>query len=229
MRSPDTGNTTAAGAKRGARTRGAPIGLLLLALLTQTGCTAEMKARAYADEDRDEWQQPDRVVAELGIVSGQQLADLGSGGGYFTFRLASAVGPSGRVYAVDVDSEMNERLERLARERGAANVSVVLAAHDDPRLPEPVDLVFTSNTYHHIEDRVAYLERLTRYLSPGGRVAVVEYKRTGFLQRFLGHATEAEVIRDEFEQAGYTLEVEHDFLDRQSFLIFGRPARPAGR
>ena len=70
--------------------------VVLLTALTLLGCTAEMKARAYASEDRDTWQQPERVLAELGIVSGQSVADLGSGGGYFTFRLASAVGSDGR-------------------------------------------------------------------------------------------------------------------------------------
>ena len=71
------------------------------------------------------------MIAELGIASGQSIADLGSGGGYFTFRLASAVGERGRVYAVDVDSSMNERLERLVQERNVANVTVVLADYDD--------------------------------------------------------------------------------------------------
>lgn len=204
-------------ATAGGRALVATLGLLVLA-----GCTAEMKARAYAGDDRDEWQQPERVIAELGLSPGQRVADLGAGGGYFTFRLAEAVSPGGIVYAADVDEAMNERLERLARERGADAVQVVLAATDDPKLPEPVDLIFTSNTYHHIEARPAYLERAARYLRPGGRIAVVEYKHQGFFQRVFGHATEADVIRSEFEQSGYELDAEYDFLDRQHFLIFSR-------
>ena len=208
---------------RESRVHGPLIAAALTAALALSGCTAEMKARFYAADDRDEWQHPERVVEALAIVPGQSIADLGSGGGYFTFRLADAVGPDGRVYAVDVDAEMNERLEGIARERGASNVTVVLADFDDPKIPQLVDLIFTSNTYHHIEARVPYFERAARYLGPSGRLAVVEYKRRGFVHRILGHATEENVIRSELEQAGYTLAADHDFIEQQHFLIFDRP------
>jgi arsenite methyltransferase len=193
------------------------------------GCTAEMKARAYAGADRDEWQQPERVIESLGIEPGQRIADLGSGGGYFTFRLADATGSDGRVYAVDVDEAMNERLEGLIAERGAGNVVVVHATPDDPSLPEPVDLLFTSNTYHHIDDRVAYFERVAESLRPGGRIAVLEFKKEGWFQRVFPHSTDADLIRDEMESAGYTMVASHDFAERQHFLIFERAgtARPA--
>ena len=173
--------------------------LCVLVALGLSGCTAEMKARAYAGADRDEWQQPERVVAALEIEPGDRVGDLGSGGGYFTFRLAEAVGSSGRVYALDVDAAMNERLEELVAERGAENVEVILAAPKDPNLPEPVDLLFTSNTYHHIDDRQAYFERVANSLRPGGRVAVLEFRDEGFFHSILGHATAADLIRTEME------------------------------
>jgi predicted methyltransferase len=197
--------------------------VLLTTALALSGCTADQKARAYAADDRDQWQQPERVMQTLAIAPGQSIADLGAGGGYFTFHLADAVGPDGRVYALDVDAGMNERLEGIARERGASNVSVVLADFDDPKIPQPVDLIFTSNTYHHIEDRVAYFERAARYLRPSGRIAILEYKGQGFFHRIMGHATKASVIRSELDQAGYTLAAELDFIERQHFLIFDRP------
>jgi len=196
---------------------------LVLLLVGGFACTAEMKARAYAGDDRDAWQQPERVIEVLEIEPGQRVADLGSGGGYFTFRLADAVGEGGQVFAVDVDPAMNERLDGLAAERGVDNITVVLAGYEDPKIPEPVDLIFTSNTYHHIEGRVAYFERAARYLAPGARLAVLDYKRQGFMHRIMGHATASSVIRDELEQAGYTFEGEHDFVEKQHFLVFGRP------
>jgi cyclopropane fatty-acyl-phospholipid synthase-like methyltransferase len=179
------------------------------------GCTT-FKRWAYEDfGSRDEWQQADRVVAELSLAPGQRVADLGSGGGYFTFRLAEAVGTSGHVYAVDVDQGMLDYLAGEAEERGLASVSVVLAALDDPKIPEPVDLVFVSNTYHHIRERGRYFERIRRsYLRADGRVAIVEY---------LGekkHATPYETIEREMGQAGFQLVVDNAWLDRQSFLIF---------
>ena len=130
--------------------------LLALLLLTTTACSPEMRARAYERGGRDEWQQADRVIAALGLEPGDSVADLGSGGGYFTFLLADAVGENGHVYAVDVAADMNERLAGIAAERGYSQVETILAAPDDANLPSAgVDLVFTSNTYHHIQDRTA--------------------------------------------------------------------------
>ncbi len=106
-------------------------------------------------------------------------------------------------------------------ERGASNVEVVLAAYDDPRLPPTsVDLVFTSNTYHHIEGRVAYFTRVAEALSQRGRVAIIDYKPEGFFQK--RHATPAETIRKEMESAGYSLAMDFGYLERQSFQVFER-------
>jgi ubiquinone/menaquinone biosynthesis C-methylase UbiE len=89
-------------------------------------------------------------------------------------------------------------------------------------LPEPVDLIFTCNTYHHIEDRPAYFARAARYLKNGGRVAVVEFAGKGWFQKLFGHYTTPELIRDEMTAAGYRLVGSHDFLPRQSFQVFAK-------
>jgi ubiquinone/menaquinone biosynthesis C-methylase UbiE len=100
-------------------------------------------------------------------------------------------------------------------------VAAILAKPDHPMLPDAgVDLVFTSNTYHHIDNRIAYFSNLLRFLRPGGRVAVVEFDRRGWLEGLLRHYTPREFIRREMEQAGYRLQQSFDFLDRQSFLVF---------
>lgn len=193
--------------------------LWVLVLVTLSACTA-VKRCAYEGGDRDAWQKPDEVVRALGLASGARVADLGSGSGYFTFRLAEAVGPGGKVFAVDVDSAMNDYVREEAAKRGLAHVAVVLAAPADPKLPEPVDLIFTSNTYHHLENRPQYFFDAMRYLRKGGRVAIVEYKPGGFFQWLFPHATEAGTIKTEMQQAGYKLAREHDFLERQHFMIF---------
>ena len=204
-------------------------GLALLAILA-TGCTA-LKQCAYEGFSRDEWQQPEKVIQSLRIQPGSLVADLGSGSGYFTLRLAQAVGPTGKVYAVDVDSALNEALRERAQKEQANNVLVVLAKPNDPRLPEPVDLIFTSNTYHHIEDRVAYFAALIKHLRANGRLAVIDYDRTAWLEGLWGHYTPREFIKRELEQAGYELQNDFDFLDRQSFLVFvpksGQGQKPA--
>lgn len=198
--------------------------VVLSLLLTVFGC-GRIKRAIYAPDDRDEWQQPARVVGSLAIAPGQQIADVGAGGGYFTFLLADAAGDSGKVYAVDVDSDMTEFLAEKASQAGYTNVEVILAEPSDPQLPErTLDLVFTCNTYHHIEDRVGYFETIARSLRPGGRVAIVELKPEGWFQRIFPHSSSAEMIRDEMTSAGYRLLEEHDYLERQYFQIYAREA-----
>jgi arsenite methyltransferase len=184
-----------------------------LALLT--GC-GPLKRCAYEGIDRDEWQQPARVIADLALAPGTKVADLGAGGGYFTFPLAAAVGPTGVVYAVDIDEGMNAFVLREARERGLANVRTVLAAEADPRLPERVSLFFTSNTYHHLEDRTAYFRSVReRHLAPDGRVAIIEFR-----PNVTSHATERETIEAEMAAAGFRLAKSFEYLERQYFLLF---------
>lgn len=198
--------------------------LLALALVLP-GC-GWVKRAAYSGVGRDEWQQPERVVEALEIAPGERVADLGAGGGYFTFRLAHAVGPEGRVYAVDVDAGMLEHIDEEARERGLRNVVPILAAPDDPRLPDQgIDLVFSSNTYHHLEDRADYFRRVREEdLRPRGRVAILDFREGEW--PLAAHATPAEVIREEMRVAGFRLERAPDFLERQHFLVF-RPEASA--
>jgi ubiquinone/menaquinone biosynthesis C-methylase UbiE len=189
------------------------------------GC-ASLKRFAYEGFGRDRWQQPDRVVESLGIERGQSVADLGAGGGYFTFRLADAVGPQGTVYAVDIDEGMLGHLRERASKEGYGNVEPVSARPDDPLLPEAgVDLIFTCNTYHHIESRAEYFARAKRYLRAEGRVAIVEPKRRGWLSALFPHYTERDRIETEMKAAGYRLERKHGFLSRQSFLVFAVESR----
>lgn len=193
--------------------------ILAVTLLLGGGC-ADVKRFAYEGFGRDRWQRPEAVIAALAIEPGSRVADLGAGGGYFTFRLADAVGSTGRVYAVDVDPAMVDYLKERAAKDGYQNVETVLAATDDPRLPSPVDLLFTCNTYHHLEDRSTYFARAKRYLTPKGRIAIIEGNGTGWFARIFGHATPAPVIRAELDQAGYRLDQEHGVLSRQHFLVF---------
>jgi ubiquinone/menaquinone biosynthesis C-methylase UbiE len=193
----------------------------VLAIVPAFACSS-WKRCAYEGFGRDDWQQPARVIESLELRPGDRVADLGAGGGYFTFRLAEAVGETGRVYAVDVDEDMVSYLKERAEEEGFDNVEAVLASFDDPRLPDgEIDLLFTSNTYHHLEDRVAYFSRVRSDLKPGGRVAVVDFQEdASWFVRWFGHGTEGATVTEEMTAAGYRLEREFDFTDRQSFQIF---------
>ncbi|MGH7267779.1 MAG: class I SAM-dependent methyltransferase, partial [Candidatus Rokuibacteriota bacterium] len=107
---------------------------------------------------RARWQKPATVVRALGLRPGQTVGEIGAGPGYFTRRLARAVGPRGRVFAVDAEARMLELLvARLARPRDA-NVTPVLARDDDPLLPDGAcDVLLLVNTYHHVPDGPRFL------------------------------------------------------------------------
>lgn len=186
-------------------------------------------ARVFDDPARDAWQKPDEVIRFLRIAKGEAVADLGAGTGYFTVRLAGAVGPAGRVFAVDIEPKLIEHLRRRAREAGLAQVVPVLAEPSDPKLPAAgIDLVLICDTWHHIDDRIRYLGRLAAALGPGGRVAVLDF-REGELP--VGpppeHKLSRKAVVEEFAEAGWTLLAEDGDLPYQFLLVFVPPARPA--
>jgi arsenite methyltransferase len=174
------------------------------------------------DPARDAWQKPNQVVEKLDIEPGTQVADLGAGGGYFTWYLAEAVGPQGKVYAVEIDETALGIIEKEMKSRGITNVVPIRGESGDAKLPEPVDLVFSCDTYHHMEDRVAYFRSLARYLKPDGKVAILDFHAEGFFSGLLGHGTTKEEVRREMESAGYRLAADYDLIDRQNFQIFSR-------
>jgi len=171
------------------------------------------------------WQLPDRVVGSLRIQPGDRVADIGAGDGYFTFRLAEAVGPSGQVFAVEVTDELIGRLEQQAQAREASNVVVVKGDFDDPLLPDgEMDLVFLCNSYHHIDNRVAYFDRLRTDLASGGRVAILDLRPMPLVSLLAptGHWTTTEQMRDEMGRAHFEEDDSFDFLPAQGFSIFSQ-------
>src|SRR6476646_6409895 len=112
----------------------------------------------------------DQVLSHLHLKAGDTIADIGAGTGIFSLPLARAVGP-----AVEVDPRLVEYIRTRAAEQKAANVTAVLGEFTDPRLPvTSVDLGYFHDVLHHIANRGAYLGRLSKYLKPDGRIAVVE-------------------------------------------------------
>src|SRR5690606_28472107 len=117
----------------------------------------------------------DEVIGALGLEADDVVADIGSGTGYFAARLAAAV-PKGRVYGVDLEPDMVDYLAERARREQLPNLVAIQGSADDPRLPDPVDLILMVDTYHHIEDRERYFRRLLPALAPGGRVAIIDFR-----------------------------------------------------
>jgi ubiquinone/menaquinone biosynthesis C-methylase UbiE len=181
------------------------------------------KAEMFNKKASDPKNKPDQVLETLVLQSGQTVADIGAGGGYFSLRFADAVGRQGRVFAVDTDSGFLDFIKNNAKEKGLDNVETILATEDELPLPRgSLDLVFMRNVTHHLPNRVNYFRKLKGLLRPDGRIAIIEYRRGGgfSFHRVFGHFVPEEVIVAEMHKAGYQLKEDFGFLPEQSFTIF---------
>ena len=195
--------------------------------VVSSGCSGLSKVDVgrVLTSGRDGWQYPEQVVEALEIESGDRVAEIGAGSGYWLSWLSEAVGTGGRVYAVEVESELVADLESYVEREGLQNVEVILGGYDDPRLPDAsIDLAITVLTYHHIEDRVDYFSRLLQDLKPGGRVAHLDDRPDApppiswFMGK--GHWSDPTLVAQEMKGAGYRKVSDFDFLPVQSFQIF---------
>jgi predicted methyltransferase len=139
------------------------------------GVALSAQDRAAQDRRREQWQKVDAIFAEMGVHPGAVVADIGAGDGFFTTRLAKAVGPGGRVFAVDIDDTPLARLRKRLQDEGIDNVTIVKGAVDDPKLPKAaLDAALTVNAYHEMEQHQAMLTALRLALKPDGRLVIVE-------------------------------------------------------
>lgn len=171
---------------------------------------------------RDTEERPDLLMSALQIRRGATVADVGSGTGYFTWRLAEQVGPKGKVYAVDVQQSMLDLTRAAVDGHKLKNVDYVLATDTSPRLPErSVDLVFIAYAYHEFGDPDAMMAAIRRALKPGGRVVVLEYaKESKIAPASPLHKMSFEEIRREIEPMGFVVDQLLDFLPVQHGVIF---------
>jgi arsenite methyltransferase len=178
------------------------------------------KAKMFNRQAADPKSNPDEILKVLALKSGQRVADIGAGGGYFSFRFAEAVGSQGCVYVLDTDPGEIKFIKKLVAENGIGNIEVVLVGKEEVSLPEKVDLIFMRNVYHHIPNRVEYFAKLKESLKSEGRIAIVEHKGGGGFHRIFEHRVSGEIIIREMTEAGYRVAERLDILPKQSFTIF---------
>jgi len=176
------------------------------------------------DPKRAEWQKPNEVVARLNLKPGDDVADLGAGSGYFTLLFAKAVGPQGKVYAIDILPEMLDYVRQRAQNDGVKNIQLVQATEHDPKLPPAsVDMIFICDSLHHIPERPTYYPLLAKALRPGGRLVNIDFiKKPLPLGPPLAMKIDKEAMIEEAKASGFHVVQDFDFLPYQYFLIFQR-------
>lgn len=172
--------------------------------------------------EREAEEQPDAALDAIDIAKGSTVADVGAGAGALTWRLAGRVGPSGRVYANDIQPKMLELLRRNMEQRRIANVETVLGEIDDPRLPRgAIDLILLVDVYHEFSEPQQMLRRMRESLKPDGRLVLVEYRAEDpNVPIRPEHKMTVAQVKAELEPEGFRLDRAIETLPRQHILIF---------
>ncbi len=130
----------------------------------------------FEDPARDEWQKPDAVMARLGNLKGKTVMDIGSGTGYFSFRMAKA---GARVICADVDERFLDYIAQKVKEKNtwaSSQIETRKVPFDSPALrSKEVDMVLIVDTYHHIENRIDYFREVRKGLKSDGRLVVIDF------------------------------------------------------
>src|ERR1051325_1809867 len=177
--------------------------------------------------EREAEEQPDAALDLIGIAKGSTAADIGAGAGYITWRLAERVGPTGKVYANDIQPEMLDLLRRNMRERKLENVETVLGAIDDPKLPaDAVDLVILVDVYHEFSKPQEMLRKIREAMKPDGRLVLLEYRAEDPKVPIRAeHKMTVAQVKAELEPEGFRLDKVIEDLPRQHILIFRKSAQ----
>jgi predicted methyltransferase len=181
----------------------------------QRPVSAIVSDRWASEAERDSVDEANKVMDITGVNAGMSVADIGAGEGYYTIRLAARVGKEGRVLAQDIFPKVRQKLaERALRER-LDNVSVMLGAPADPKLPEnSFDRIFMIHMYHEIESPYEFLWRMRPSLLPGGQVVVVDADRpTG------AHGIPPKLLECEMAAVGYKKLDQHPLPSEGIFLM----------
>jgi predicted methyltransferase len=176
---------------------------------------ADAHTAAQTEQMREGWQRVADLFAAAGVRPGAHIADVGAGDGFLTVRLASAVGASGRIYAVDVDRKIVDGLRQRLVTSNIANVDVVVGAEDDPHLaPGSLDAAFIINAYHEMPRGVAVLTHLMAALKPHGRLVLCEpLPRTPNQSRSVqmnDHVLDPALILEDLKAAGFQVTARQD-------------------
>lgn len=172
--------------------------------------------------ERVQEEEPDEALNALKLAPGSVVADVGAGSGYMTVRMAQRVGPTGKVYANDIQPQMLDILrQRLAREK-VTNVELVLGTMDDPKLPaNSIDLILMVDVYHEFAQPQPMLRKMRDSLKTGGQLVLLEYRKEDpSIPIRPDHKMSVAEAKMEVEAEGFTLARVDERLPRQHILVF---------
>ena len=171
--------------------------------------------------EREDEEAPSKALDALELKPGMVVADLGAGSGYYTSRMAKRVGPSGRVYATDIQQGMIDLLERRIKLEGLTNVTTVLGGMDDPKLPaHSIDLAIMVDVYHELQQPQIFLQRLKETFKPGGRLVLLEFRKEDPKVPILEvHKMSVAEVKQELEAEGFVLAKVIETLPWQHILV----------
>jgi ubiquinone/menaquinone biosynthesis C-methylase UbiE len=179
--------------------------------------------------EREAEEAPDQALDVLGIRAGMVVADVGAGTGYMSLRMARRVGPTGKVYANDLQPEMLQKLRAKSQREKLSNVETVQGTESDPKLPpNTMDLVLLVDVYHEFSQPQAMLDKIRESLKPDGRLVLLEYRKEDPKVPIRPeHKMSVAEVKTEVEAEGYKLDQVIEKLPRQHIIIFRRAAKGA--
>ena len=184
---------------------------------------------ARRGDSRDQWQQRDRVVADLGLKNGSRIADIGCGRGYFTFHLAKAVGEKGKVFATEISSKALKTVSDRVKKEDLANIEPVVSDPTDTKLAtDSLDAAFICNVYHHVpkDQRAALSKDIVRAIKPGGFLFIVDWRMDAKSKHDIGRRIPRDDLVKLAKDAGLTLDAEFYYLEHQVYLRCRKPDKP---
>jgi arsenite methyltransferase len=153
---------------------------IIITVLSLTVFKEKIKAVFYIEhmesDERIGHMYIDKIISGLKIRPGDSIADIGAGSGLFSRKFASLVTSSGKVYSVDINKDLLKHIDDVNKKLGINNIKTILAGENDPKLPEPVDLIFICDTLHYIDGQEKYVSAMAGYLKSKGRLAVISFK-----------------------------------------------------
>ncbi len=173
--------------------------------------------------EREQEEAPSKAIEALELKPGMVVADVGAGSGYYTSRISKRLGPSGRVYATDIQPGMIELLNRRITSEGLTNVTTILGTMEDPKLPpRSIDLAIMVDVYHELQQPQLFLQRLKETFKPGGRLVLLEFRKEDPNVPILEvHKMSVAEAKAELEAEGFALERVINVLPWQHIIVLG--------